>query len=128
MKKTRKNTQSGQTLVMLLIFMMISIMVTSASVGLILNSSTSTDKVYQGSNALTIAEGGAETAMIKLLRNIDYTGETLTIGEGEAVISVSGSNPKIISSTGTYNNFSRTIQVIVSTTNNILTVTSWKEI
>lgn len=108
--------------------MMISIMVTSASVGLILNSSTSTDKVYQGSNALTIAEGGAETAMIKLLRNIDYTGETLTIGEGEAVISVSGSNPKIISSTGTYNNFSRTIQVIVSTTNNILTVTSWREI
>ncbi len=115
----------GQTLVLLLVFMLISITVTTASVGMIINSSASNDKLYQGSNALTIAEGGAETAMIKLLRDSSYSGETVQIGNGEAVITVTGTT---VISVGTLNNFSRTIQVTVSTSSGMLTVTSWKEI
>ncbi len=121
-------SNSGQTLVLLLVFMLITINVTTASVGMIINSSTSTDKLYQGSNALTIAEGGAETAMIKLLRNSSYSGETVQIGNGEAVVSVTNGNPITVTSVGTLNNFSRTIQVTVSTSSGILTVTSWREI
>lgn len=119
---------SGQTMVILLMFMVIGILVTTASVGLVLNNSRGTDKLYQGTNALDIAESGAETAMIKLLRETSYAGETLAVGDGQAVITVTGTNPKTILSRGTLNNFTRTIQVIVSTTNTVLTVTSWKEI
>lgn len=118
----------GQTLVILLTYMVIGIIVTTASIALVINSSIGTDKVYQGTNSLDIAESGAETAMIKLLRNPSYAGETLVVGNGQAVVTVTGTNPKTILSKGTLNNFTRTIQVIVDTSNNTLRATSWKEI
>lgn len=120
--------QKGQTLVILLTYMVIAIIVTTSSVALVMNSSKSTDKVYQGSNSLDIAESGAETAMIKLLRDSSYIGETVAVGGGQAVVTVTGTNPKTILSKGTLNNFTRTIQVIVDTSNNTLVATSWKEI
>ena len=123
-----KNSNKGQALVLLLTFMLIAILVTSASIALVLNSSVGTSKLYQGSNSLDIAESGAETAMIKLLRNPNYTGETLSVGGGQAVVTVTGTNPKTVISRGTISNFTRTIQVIVDTSNNTLTATSWKEI
>lgn len=126
--KNRFQNQNGQTLIILLTYMIIAIIITTASIALVINSSKGTDKVYQGANSLDIAESGAETAMIKLLRDPDYTGETLTVGNGQAVITINGSNPKTILSRGTLNNFTRTIQVIVDTSNNTLTATSWKEI
>lgn len=122
------NNQGGQTLIILLTYMIIAIIVTTASIALVINSSRGTDKVYQGSNSLDIAESGAETAMIKLLRNPNYEGETLTIGTGQSVVTITGTNPKTILSKGTLNNFTRTVQVVVTTSNNVLTVTSWKEI
>jgi hypothetical protein len=127
MKKIFFNKE-GQTMIILLTYMIIAIIVTTASIALVLNSSSGTDKVYQGTNALDIAESGAETAMIKLLRNPAYSGETLTVGDGQAEVTITGSNPKTIISIGTLNNFKRTIQVIVDTSNNTLTATSWKEI
>lgn len=127
MKKIFFN-QGGQTMIILLTYMIIAIIVTTASIALILNSSSGTDKVYQSTNALDIAESGAETAMIKLLRNPVYSGETLSVGGGQAEVTVAGSNPKTIISIGTLNNFKRTIQVVVDTSNNTLTTTSWKEI
>lgn len=126
MKKLQQ--QKGQTLIILLTYMIIAIIVTTASIALVINSSKGTDKVYQGANSLDIAESGAETAMIKLLRDPNYAGETLTVGSGQAVITITGTNPKTILSKGTLNNFTRTIQVIVDTSNNTLTATSWKEI
>lgn len=123
-----KDSSKGQALILLLTFMLIAILVTSASIALVLNSSVGTSKLYQGSNSLDIAESGAETAMIKLLRNPNYTGETLSVGGGQAVITVTGTNPKTVVSRGTISNFTRTIQVIVDTSNNTLTATSWKEI
>lgn len=127
MKKKLQN-QEGQTLIILMTYMIIAIIVTTSSIALVINSSKGTDKVYQGANSLDIAESGAETAMIRLLRDPNYTGETLTVGDGQAVITITGSNPKTILSKGTLNNFTRTIQVIVDTSNNTLTATSWKEI
>jgi len=126
--KTAITKQQGQTLIILLIYMVIAIIVTTASIALVINSSRGTDKVYQGANSLDIAESGAETAMIKLLRDPNYIGETVAVGNGQAVITITGTNPIIIVSKGTLNNFTRTIQVIVDTSNNTLTATSWKEI
>ncbi len=126
--KISPTNQQGQTLIILLIYMVIAIIVTTASIALVINSSRGTDKLYQGANSLDIAESGAETAMIKLLRDPNYIGETVTVGNGQAVITVNGTNPKIVVSKGTLNNFTRTIQVIVDTSNNVLTATSWKEI
>lgn len=118
----------GQTLIIFLIYILVAIIVTSAAVGVLLTSSKNTDKVYQGSGAYGIAESGAETAMLKLLRDPSYTGDTLTVGTGTATITITGTNPKIIISKGTLDNFTRTVQVTIDTSNNVLTVTSWKQI
>jgi hypothetical protein len=123
-----KNLEAGQALVMLLMYMMIAIIVTTSSVMLIIVNSRATDSLYQGSNAHSIAESGAETAMIKLVRNPNYAGETLPIEDGQAVITITGTNPKIIVSRGTLNNFTRSIQVVVDTSNNTITATSWTEL
>ena len=127
MKKHIQKNQ-GQTLIILLMYMIVAIIVTTASVALTINNSRGTDKLYQGTNALDIAESGAETAMIKLLRDPTYTGETLAIGTGQAVITVTGTEPKTVLSKGTLNNFTRSIQIIVTASNSALTVVSWKEI
>jgi hypothetical protein len=126
MRKT--NNYSGQTLVLLLVFVVIAMLITTAVLTMTTINSGATDKVYQGTTALDIAESGAETAMIKIIRDPSYSGETVAIGNGEAVITVTGSNPKIITSKGDLNNFSRRVEVTVDFTNNIATVTSWKEI
>lgn len=119
--------QSGQTLVLLLIFMVVAIMITTASVAMIVTNIKATDKVSQATTALDVAESGAETAIIKLLRDPTYTGETLSVEEGQAVITITGTNPKMIVSKGTLYNFTRSVEVTIDTTNNILTVTSWRE-
>lgn len=120
--------QKGQTLVLLLIFMVVAITVTTSAVAISISNSKGTDKVYQGITAFDVAESGAETAMLKLLRDPNYTGETLTVNGGTATITITGAAIKTVISKGTLGNFTKTIQATVDTNNNILIVTSWKEI
>lgn len=118
----------GQTLLMLLVFMIIAIMVTSAATSLILINSRNTQKMEGGEIAFQIAESGIENGLLRLLRNPNYTGENnLSIGNGTVDIVVTGSNPYTITSTATGGNFTRTLQVVVNYNGN-MTITSWREI
>lgn len=128
MPKNKFIHQRGQAIVTLLFFMIVAITITSGAIIIILTNSLSATKFDQGNETYYIAESGAENALIRLLRDPNYTGETLAIDSGNATISISGTNPKIITSIGKIDNFSRTIQITADYTNNILTVQSWKEI
>lgn len=121
--------ESGQTLVMLLFFMVIAITITSAAVVMVITNSLSATKLQQGQIVYAVAESGAENALMRLLRNPSYTGETLPVGSGNAVVTVtnSGSTYTILSQ-GTVGNFLKKIQVTAAYTNNILTVNSWGEV
>ena len=120
--------KSGQTLLMLMVFMIIAITVTSAAAGMILVNTANTQKMEGGTVAFQVAESGIENALLRLLRNPNYTGENnLAIGNGTVDISVTGSNPYTITSTGISGNFSRTIQVVVNYNGN-MTITSWREV
>ena len=117
----------GQTLLILLVFMIIAITVTSAATILILVNSANTQKMEGGTVAFHISESGIENAMLRLLRNPNYTGEIIPINAGSATISVTGANPYTITSTGESGNFSRTLQVVVNY-NGSMTVSSWREV
>lgn len=117
----------GQTLVTLLIFMVIGITITSAAVILTITNSQNITRFQEGLIAYQIAESGAENAVIRLLRDPSYTGETLTVGEGTATITVSGSSTKTITSVGVNGRYYRRIQVVASYVNNVFTITSWQE-
>lgn len=124
----KKINNSGQALVTFLLLILISLTITSvASIVSIVNSQSG-EKLEQGTVTAEAAESGAENALLRLLRDPSYTGETVTIGTATVVITVTGSSTKTITAIATNGNFKRQIQIIASYTNNVLTVTSWNEV
>jgi len=62
------------------------------------------------------------------LRDPTYTGNNQKLDNTSVVISVTGINQKTIISEAFNNNVKRRVEVLAQFTNNILTITSWKEI
>ena len=111
-RKKIYHLQTGQALVTLLFFMIISIMITSAAVVLIIVNGKAITRLAQGTRAYYVAESGIENALLQVLRNPGYTSETLPVEDGVAYITVqaSGSN-YVITSEGVVGNYRRKIQV-----------------
>jgi len=129
MKNHIRKFNQGQSIVILTVFMGIFISVTTAAIIIISTNSVAADAFQQGISARQVAESGIENAILRLLRNPDYLGESLLIGNGSATVSVAGDTTnKTIISIGTLGNFQRKIEVVIKYTNNILTVSSWKEV
>lgn len=117
--------QAGQAVLTLLVFMTISVAIITAIVIMVLNNITALSAVEQGTVAYYVAETGVENALLRLLRDPTYTGETLPIDGGSVVIQVDNG---IATSTATVSNSVREIQLNYVYNNNVLTITSWKEI
>lgn len=120
--------QKGQTLVSLLIIIAVTVLaVASAIVSASLSSTTAittiSDKVYYA------AETGAEEALIKLLRDPGYSGETFDLEGVNVEVSVTSPTPteRVITSIASTNSIKRRVDVSAQFLNNILTVTSWDE-
>ena len=129
MKHLFNNTYNqGQTIITLLIFMVVAITVTSASIILGISNSQATSKQELGLMTYQIAESGMENTLLMLLRNPAYSGETLTVGSGTAISTVSGSLQKIATTEGRMNSYVKKIEVIVDYSNNTMNIVSWKEI
>lgn len=118
----------GQSLVTLLVFVLIAITITTGAIMLTISNSLSSSGLESGSRAYFAAESGAENALLKLLRDSSYTGETVTLGTDSATITVSGTGPYTIISSGRSGRFLRKIEVIVTYTPTTMTVSSWKEV
>jgi len=116
-------------MVVLLVFMIVAIIMTSMAVALVIINATSAGKVEQGDMALKLAESGAENALLQIMRNPSYTGtETFPVDTGQVTATVSGANPIIIMSQGRVGEFMRATSVSASFVNTVLTIHSWKEI
>lgn len=124
----RKQTSGGQALIVLLFYMIIAITLTTTAVAVIMSNSYSVTREEEGNRALEIAESGAENALLRLLRDTNYAGETLTIASGSATVVVAGTNSKTITSTGAVSGISRVVQVGITIVDGVMTVTSWTEI
>jgi len=107
-----KYIQRGQSLIMLLFFTLIGITVITSAVFIIISNSKGSSKLQQSVVAYSIAQSGAENAMLQVLRNPAYLGETMTIGDGTATIQVSSNSGTFtINSTGQSGNFIKKVQV-----------------
>lgn len=124
----KKNNEKGQALITLLFFMIIGGVVTASAVAVVLVNSLAASKLELSDNAYAIAESGAENAIIRLLRDTSYSGETLQIGNGNAVVQVASQSGNIysITSLGSTSGFSRKIKIDLVYTNT-MQITSWKE-
>lgn len=119
----------GQSLVTIMIFVIVAIIISTAAIVITVTNSLSSSAFDLGTQAYYASESGLENGLIRLLRDKTYLGETMSIGNNTATIAVSGTDPsyKIIS-TGRAGNFLRKIQVTLTYTNSVMTITSWKEI
>jgi hypothetical protein len=117
----------GQALTSLLIIMFVGLSIITTSVGLLNSSLLSTSRLVESNEALSVAESGAEDALIKILRNPNYIGSTLPVDGGLATINIATTNPFTFISTGVVGSHQRSIKVTINNQNGITTVTSWKE-
>lgn len=120
--------QKGQALVTLLVFMVVGVIITSAATIIILVNALSSGRIQRGEEAYYASETGIENGILRLLRDPNYSGETLTVEGGTVVIQVTQGNPVILTATATLNNIMRKIQAQMIYNDNMLTVSSWKEI
>ena len=118
----------GQVLVTLLMFILVAMTVITSVIVTVIANTRSTSTIQNGTNVYYTAEAGVENALVRLLRDPNYTGETMQIDGSVAIITVTGTTTKIITVEGQQNNLVRKIQVTVSYTDNQMTVTNWKEI
>lgn len=127
--KRNRLSQNGQALISLLFIVLIGFTIITIAAILIYVNFQSASIAERGTYAYYIAESGAEEGLLRLLRDPSYSGtqagQPLIVSSGSAQIQVSGGT---ITSTGTYNNTVRKIQVQTVYNNGVRTITSWKEI
>lgn len=128
MKKSNAPYVNGQALVMLLFYVAIALTVISFSIALTISNSLGSMQEEQGNHALEIAESGAENALLRLVRDPSYGGETLTVGSGDATVTIGGQDTKTITSTGVTNGFTRVVEAEVAISDGTITLLSWQEL
>lgn len=120
--------KKGNVSIMLVLIIMMLSVLTTAAVALAISTTRDTTTLTLGERALTIAESGAENAILRLLRDPSYPGEPdLLIGPGSATIEVTGVSPKTITSTGVAGTYTRVVKVDIDYVGGILTPTNWRE-
>jgi len=127
-KRANHKSQKGQALITLIFFVLISVTIASGAIIMIAVNSTSSVKLQEGNISYDVAEAGIENGLLRLLRDPNYTGETLPVDTATVLITVTGSNPKTITAVATNGNFKRTVQAQMTFTSGYYTLSGWKEI
>ena len=123
--------KKAQALASLIIFVAIAMTVITATI-IIVGSNTVTATISQQMvQVRQAAESGLENALLRLLRDPSYSGETIpaNVNGFETTISVTGDDiNKTIISTAANNNYQRKIKVKINYNENIMTVNFWQDI
>lgn len=94
--KQHSHKDKGQALIGVLAVIAISMILVSS---LMMNSLISADsslKLRQSSHAIINADSYIQDAIIKIIRDPNYVGESLTLPDSRVIIEVTGDNPKNI--------------------------------
>ena len=121
----KRKSEAGQTLVSLLVFSVVALAVTTTAISVTINTSQATQAVENRVYIQHAAQSGIENALLMLLRDPTYGGETITIDDVTIVTTIVGSDPYTITATADNTRFSHTEEAVVTYTNNILTISSW---
>ncbi len=116
-------------MITMLYIMVIGVLVATGAVYALFNNTSVASMDELGLLAHSAAESGIENALLRLIRDPTYTGETLSFGnQRTAVITVTGASPQLITSVGTIDNVSRKVQAAVNYTNGTFTILSWADV
>lgn len=121
--------QNGQVLVSILIIIAVAVLATGSAV-VASSLSRNTGITTVSDKLLYAAESGVDESTIKLLRDPNYSGESLNINGVSVTTNVTSPTPseRVIISEATQDNLIRKVEVSAEFVNNILKVNSWKQI
>lgn len=117
--------RQGYAMVVLLVFVIMSLTMISAAVNMMLIATQATSEEQLSRQALGAAESGIEEALLRTLRNPNYTGGALTLDEAAITIIATGSTQKTITSHAAVGSISHEIDVIADYEGVELSIPSW---
>lgn len=124
--------QHGLALITVLMFGAVALIVIVFGTTLMVIQADVARQFLSSQKALTVAESGMENALLRLLRDPNYSGEILTLADGTATIEVTGSGldktVTVTADTDFVLDSRRTIQAIITEENGRVMVNSWKEL
>lgn len=124
--------QHGLALITVLMFGAVALIVIVFGTTLMVIQADVARQFLSSQKALTVAESGMENALLRLLRDPNYSGEILTLADGTATIEVTGSGldktVTVTADTDFVLDSRRTIQAIITEENGRVIVNSWKEL
>lgn len=121
-------SQRGQALITLIFFVLIAVTITSGAIIMLAVNSSSFGKFQEGNVAYYSAESGIENAILRVIRDSLYTGETLVADGLNVAITVTGVNPKIVTAESSHGNFKRKVKVEMNYNSGYYNIGKWKEI
>lgn len=120
-----RHLESGYVAVTFIIFIAITVIITTASAIIFSMNALNETRAQQGMGALYLAESGLEKGLIGYLRDpAGYLGETITFPNGTTIVNISGGT---MTSIGQVGSFTRVVEAQMDYTTK-LTVKSWREI
>lgn len=130
MKNTKglARRQAGQSMVLLMFIVVTLVAISTSSIMMSIVNSGSVTALENGIEARQYADSGAENALLRLIRDPFYTGELYSIDDGEIEIIVTGQDQKTILVEASVGQSSKVVEVLTDYTDNVLSVTSWREI
>jgi Tfp pilus assembly protein PilX len=128
---TVENQQGVALIIALIVMTTLSVLVIASLEMLTTNVQISTNHTHE-LQALYVAEAGVEDAISELRAdsgwNAGFTDKEFPTGTGNSyTVSVTGTSPKVIRSTGTVGDFQKTLQVQVAVNSTSVRIESWEE-
>ena len=121
--------KNGQALISVLFIAIIGMTIATGAITSLMSVFAKTGKEEVAALAYEAAEGGVENGIMRIVRDPNYTGETLTFDASTtAIVSVSTASGVVITSVGAVGSVERKIVVTGHFTNLIWSVDSWVEI
>ncbi len=119
----------GQAMITVLYISILGMLIATGAVFALWNNISSATETEVGMLAHTAAESGAENALLKLIRDPTYTGESWVMDAQTVVVaSVSGTTTQTILSTATRGTMSQRVIVQVHYNGGVLHIDSWNDV
>src|SRR3989338_8263274 len=116
----KKNNSGGFALVILMFLMVLAVTVITAAVSLMILGSSSSTLLISGDSAKSIADSCIENAVIRIIRDPAYSGESLAVNEGSCQITVTGLTDKTVTAEAHYGNKKKKVEANLNLNNNII--------
>lgn len=115
-------------MVIVLVIMVVGITIVTMSLALVISTSQSMGGMMETHRISAAVEGGVENAILNILRNPTYAGETLSIDGMPVTVTVVQGAQTTITATAVSGVYRQRYQVVLERISGVLTIVSWQHI